>query len=250
MSRTRVALVTGAARGIGLAVVARLVEAGHRVAMVDLDGEALEAAAKDFPAGQVLALPADITESAAPEAIDTAVRRQWGTVSVLVNNAAVSPKHGGRSAGLAEMSQDEWEFVIRVNVTAPMRMAQRFVPQMQRERWGRVINISSRAGRTNPNQASAAYAASKAAVLGLTRAIATEFGPFSITANAVAPGLVETELAKGMSAEAMAKIRAATPVARGGTPEEIAAVIAFLASEEAGFATGACFDVNGGTFMN
>ncbi|KRB86976.1 SDR family NAD(P)-dependent oxidoreductase [Noviherbaspirillum sp. Root189] len=250
MKQLRTALVTGAARGIGLATAINLLEAGHHVAMVDLDTEALESAAADLPADRVLPLAIDLRQPDAPQRLDTAIRARWDPVAILVNNAAVSPKHAGKAAGLAGISLEEWEFVMQVNVTAPMRLAQQFVPAMRERGWGRVINTSSRAGRTNPNQASSAYATSKAAILGLTRAIATEFAPYGVTANAVAPGLVETKLALAMSPDILAQIRAKTPAGRGGTPEEIAAVIAFLASEEAAFVTGACFDVNGGAFMN
>jgi 3-oxoacyl-[acyl-carrier protein] reductase len=249
MTQQRIALVTGAARGIGLATAVRLLDAGQRVAMIDLDADALQTAAAGLPADRVLALPVDIGRPEAPAELDAAIRKQWGPVDILVNNAAVSPKHAGKAAGLAVISLEEWEFVMRINVTAPMLLAQRFVPAMRERGWGRVINTSSRAGRTNPYQASPAYAASKAAILGLTRSIASEFGSSGVTANAVAPGLVETKLALQISPEQMAAIRARTPVGRGAAPEEIAAVIAFLASEDAGFVTGTCFDVNGGAFM-
>lgn len=250
MPAQRIALVTGAARGIGLATAARLLAAGHRVALVDRDAQALSACVGELPADAVLPLPVDLLDADAPARLGAAVQSRWNApVSILVNNAAVSPKHAGRSAGLAEMSQEEWDLVMAVNVTAPMRLAREFAPGMRQQGWGRVINLCSRAGRTNPYQASAAYATSKAAILGLTRAIATEFGPHGVTANSVAPGLVQTELTSAISAEVMAQIRARTPVGRGGTPEEIAAVIAFLASTEAAFVTGACFDVNGGAFM-
>lgn len=249
MTQQRIALVTGAARGIGLAVATSLLDAGHCVAMVDLDAEGLRNAATRLPGDRVLALPLDISHSGAPAQLDASIRQRWDAVSILINNAAVSPKHSGKSAGLTDFAAEEWELVMRVNVTAPMRLAQQFVPGMKAQGWGRVINMSSRAGRTNPHQASIAYATSKAAILGLTRAIATEFGPYGITANSVAPGLVETQLAAGMSPEILAQIRSRAPVGRGGTPKEIAAVIAFLASEEAAFVTGACFDVNGGSFM-
>jgi 3-oxoacyl-[acyl-carrier protein] reductase len=249
MKQQRVTLVTGAARGIGLAITSKLLDAGHRVAMVDLDGEALTAAAAAFPAERVMTLAFDISQPEAPQQLDQAICSQWGPVSILINNAAVSPKHAGKAAGLAEITLDEWEFVMRVNVTAPMRLAQHFVPQMRSQGWGRVVNTSSRAGRSDPFQASPAYATSKAAILGLTRSIASEFAPYGVTANAVAPGMVETKLLLAVSPEVLAGIRSRTPVGRGGSPEEIAAVICFLASEEAAFVTGACFDVNGGAFM-
>ena len=251
MESQRIALVTGAARGIGLATARQLLATGHRVALVDRDREALHSRARDLPEENVLILAADLTEEDAPAHLAAAVRTRWSEpVSILVNNAAVSPKHAGKSAGLAEMTQLEWDFVMAVNVTVPMRLARQFVPAMAQQGWGRLINLCSRAGRTNPYQASVAYAASKAAILGLTRAIATEFGPSGVTANSVAPGLVQSQMTSAVSPEVMAQIRARTPVGRGGTPEEVASVIAYLASPGAAFVTGACFDANGGAFMN
>jgi 3-oxoacyl-[acyl-carrier protein] reductase len=245
----RIALVTGAARGIGLAVSAKLVEAGHCVAMVDVDRAGLEEAVQTLPSGQVLAIPADIGDPDAPARLQDLLLGHWGTASILVNNAAISPKHAGRSATLGGMSDDEWDLVMRINVTAPMRLARQFVPAMRDGGWGRVVNMSSRAGRTNPHQASAAYATSKAAILGLTRAIATEFSPFGVTANAIAPGLVATKLIAAVSPEIQASIQARTPAGRAASPEEIGAVVAFLASPGAAFITGTCLDVNGGAFM-
>lgn len=245
----RTALVTGAARGIGLATVGKLLQAGHRVAMVDLDPEALKEAIVGLPADRVLPLCMNIADHASPQALDEAVRKSWEPVSILVNNAAVSPKHQGKAAGLEHVTSDEWQFVMDVNVAAPMRLAARFVPFMREQRWGRIVNLSSRAGRSIANAAGPAYMTSKAAILGLTRSIACDYAPFGITANAVAPGLVETKLALAIAPELLALIRGRTALGRGGSPEEIGAVVAFLCSHDAGFVTGTCVDVNGGAFM-
>lgn len=246
----RVALVTGAARGIGLATAVKLLQAGHRVAMVDVDSDALMQAVASLPSDRVMPLCMNITDLATPKLLDEAVRAVWEPVSILVNNAAVSPKHNGKAAGLEQLTGNEWQFVMEVNVGAPMRLAQCFVPYMREQRWGRIVNLSSRAGRSIANAAGPAYMTSKAAILGLTRSIACDYAPFGVTANAVAPGLVETQLALAVSPDLLALIRARTAMGRGGLPEEIAAVVAFLASNDAGFITGACVDVNGGAFMS
>ena len=245
----KTALVTGAARGIGFGIALKLLESGCRVVMVDKDEQALALAAAKFPTESVLHLAIDITEQKAPERIQTMVNAQWTPISVLVNNAAISPKHDGMAAGLVQISEEEWTQVFCVNVTAPMRLAKCFIPYMKETGWGRVINISSRAGRSHANAAGPAYMSSKAAMLGLTRSIASEFAAEGITANSVAPGLVETDLALKISPQLLAQIRSKTPVGRGGKVTELGAVVAFLASEDAAFITGACIDVNGGAFM-
>ena len=247
--RKKTALVTGAAKGIGLGISQKLLENGFCVVMVDRDASALKSAALKFPTDSVHAFAVDITETNAPEKIQAAVPAPWAPISVLVNNAAISPKHDGLAAGLIQISEEEWTQVFCVNVMAPMRLTKCFLPYMKETGWGRVINISSRAGRSQANAAGPAYMSSKAAILGLTRSIASEFAGVGITANSVAPGLVETDLALSISPELLAAIRSKTPVGRGGTVAELGAVVAFLASEDAAFMTGTCIDVNGGAFM-
>lgn len=245
----KTALVTGAAKGIGLGITQKLIESGFNVVMVDKDINALASVKEKFPMESILQLELDITDYQAPERIQSFVNSKWIPITVLINNAAISPKHDGKAASLVDISEAEWNDVMNVNVTAPMRLAKCFIPYMKELGWGRVVNISSRAGRSQANAAGPAYMSSKAAILGLTRSIASEFATFGITANSVAPGLVETELAKSISPDLLASIRSKTPVGRGGEPTELGAVVAFLASTDAGFITGACIDVNGGAFM-
>lgn len=244
----RTAIVTGAAGSIGQGAVRKLLEHGRRVVMVDRDEAALARALAPFPADRVKAVAVDIADPAAPAQIHEQAR-PWGPVAVLVNNAAISPKHDGLAADLLSMADEEWELVFRVNVTAGMRLARQFVPDMLQQHWGRIVNVSSRAGRSHANAASVAYMSSKAAVLGMTRSFASEFSARGITANAVAPGLVESALTARVSPELLQRIRDKTPVGRAGTPDEIGAAIAFLASEDAGFITGTCLDINGGALM-
>ncbi len=245
----RTAVVTGAARGIGLATATRLLQAGHRVALVDRDEGALATAVSGLPADRAMAIALDIARPDSPAALDAQIRHRWEPVSILVNNAAVSPKHAGKAAGLEQVTSEEWQFVMDVNVAAPMRLAARFIPYMREQRWGRIVNMSSRAGRSIANAAGPAYMTSKAAILGLTRSIASDYALVGVTCNSVAPGLVDSELTRAISPEKLELIRARTAVGRGASPEEIAAVVAFLASHDAAFITGACIDVNGGAFM-
>ena len=250
MDTNRTALVTGAARGIGLAIAKRLVESGHRVAMADRDGVAVTAAAQLLPAGNVLALATDITDPDAPAALDRAIRARWEPVSVLVNNAGIpSSKRNGRTAGFLELSEDEWNAVLQINLTAVFRISRQFLPSMREQHWGRIVNIASLAGRGRSFVAGPGYMASKAAVLALTRAIANEFGCDGITANSIAPGLIDTSMASARPPEANAAVVAQIPVRRIGRPLEVAAAAAFLVSEDAGFINGATIDVNGGIWM-
>jgi 3-oxoacyl-[acyl-carrier protein] reductase len=250
MNTQRTVLVTGAARGIGLAIAKTMLECGHRVAMTDRDDATLKTAAQALPAKRVLALAADVTDSKAPATLDHAIRDRWEPVSILVNNAGVpSPKRNGRTAGFLELTDEEWSSVLDINLGAVFRLSRQFLPFMCEQRWGRVVNIASLAGRGRTFIAGASYMASKAGVLALTRAIANEFGRDGITANSIAPGLIDTSMAATRTAEANAAVVNQIPVRRIGRPEEVAAAAAFLAGEDVGFINGAVIDVNGGIWM-
>ncbi|SPU49108.1 acetoacetyl-CoA reductase [Bordetella trematum] len=175
---------------------------------------------------------------------------QWGPVSVLINNAGVSPKLAdGSSAGILQISPQEWAQVLEVNLTAVLRLCQLVLPGMCEQGFGRIVNVASLAGRTKSLVAGGSYMASKAGLIGLTRAIATEMGPRGVTANAVAPGRILTEMAQQAGLEVNQRYAAQIPVRRLGTPEEVAAAMVFLAAEEAGFINGAILDINGGFYM-
>jgi 3-oxoacyl-[acyl-carrier protein] reductase len=246
----RVALVTGGARGIGRAIAQALVRQGHRVVVADRQPATWvsEAAAPD--AQRLHAAVLDVTDRSAIRALRDQTLARWGPVAILVNNAAISPKQAdGYSAGVLDISPSEWESVLQVNLTAALVLCQEFLPGMKALGWGRVVNMASLAGRTKSISAGASYMASKAGLIGLTRAIATEMGPFGITANCVAPGRVVTEMSMTAGVEANAKIAQQLPVRRLGQPEEVAEAVVYLSGPLAGFVNGAVIDINGGIYM-
>ena len=249
-AESKVALVTGGARGIGRAIAQALLRQGHRVVLADRQPAAWVAEAAAADAQRLHATLLDVTDRDAIRALRDDTVRRWGAVSILVNNAAISPKQAnGYSAGILDIDGAEWNAVLGINLTAALVLSQEFLPGMQERGWGRVINMASLAGRTKSISAGASYMASKAGLIGLTRAIATEMGPFGITANCVAPGRIVTEMSMTAGVEANAKIAQQLPVRRLGQPEEVAEAVAYLAGPLAGFVNGAVIDINGGIYM-
>jgi 3-oxoacyl-[acyl-carrier protein] reductase len=248
----RVAIVTGAAGTIGQGVVENLLEHGRKVVLVDRDEARLDKAKARFARqGEMMAVVVDLLEETAPALIEKSIEENgWQPATIVVNNAAITVKHAGKSHDILEMSMDEWMLVHRINVTAPMLMSRQFLPAMVEQKWGRIVNISSRAGRYNPHQAGPSYATTKAAILGLSRSIANDFSKHGITCNSVAPGLVMSDMTGQLTPELLKALVDRTPAGRGGSPRELGAAIAFLVSEDAGFITGTCLDVNGGQSMS
>ncbi|ADP13898.1 acetoacetyl-CoA reductase 1 [Achromobacter xylosoxidans A8] len=245
---SRVALVTGAGRGIGLEVVRQLLAKHYRVVAVSREG--VDAEKLGGSCAQLRTERADVTDYASMQALVENVRAKWGPVSVLMNNAGISPKQAnGNSSGILDINPQEWESVLQVNLTSILRLCQMVLPAMRDQGWGRIVNVSSLAGRAKSLVAGGSYMASKAGVLGLTRAIAAEMGPHGITANAITPGRILTEMAQQAAPSVNENYAAQIPVRRLGTPEEVAAAMVFLAAEEAGFINGAILDINGGFYM-
>ena len=210
----------------------------------------MRAAAARLAPDRALALVQDVARPDAGEILDRAVRERWEPVSILVNNAGIpSPRRGGRTAGLLETTVEEWNAVLQVNLSAALGLCRAFIPFMRQQRWGRIVNVSSLAGRSRTYISGVSYMASKAGLLALARSIAGEFGREGVTANCVAPGYIDTAMAKLHGEDKNAEIARNIPLGRAGTPQEVAAAIAFLASEEAGYVSGAVVDVNGGIFM-
>lgn len=231
----RTVLVTGGSRGIGLACAKAFAALGHRVAVT------FSSTPVDEPG--VLAVKCDVTDPEQIDAAVTQVEEQLGPVEVLVANAGIN-----RDGLLVRMSDADFTDVIDTNLTATWRLAKRVLPKMMKARWGRLVVVSSvnayigAGGQSN-------YAASKAGLIGLARAIANEYGGRGITANVVAPGPIETDMLASMPADRKDAMLAAIPVGRTGRPEEVAAAVTYLASDDAAFVTGAVLPVDGGIGM-
>jgi len=241
----RTAFITGASRGIGRACAIALADAGARVAVAARNLSQLEELAAQLRVQHREAFPIaiDMTSADSIKEALTKTAKDFGSISILVNNAGITKD------GLAmRMKKDDWDSVIATNLTGAFLAIQQVLPAMMRERWGRIINISSVVGESgNPGQAN--YVASKAGLIGLTKAIAQEMGSRNITVNAVAPGYVDTEMTQGLSDELKNKMLEHIPLKRIGRPEDVAAAVRFLASDEASYITGHVLDVNGGLYM-
>jgi len=240
----RVVIVTGAWRGLGRAAAERFHERGASVAVNVRDRERAEALAAEL-GERALAVPGDVAASGMAEAIVARTLERFGRVDVVVNNAALA-----RSTRFPDLTAEEWRAALEVNMTAPFLLTKAVLPAMQAQHYGRIINISSSAGRTVSTLGGAHYTASKAGLLGFTRAAAKELGKFGITVNAVCPGMIDTELTReNASPELLDRLAASYPVPRLGTAIEVADLICFAASEAAGYITGASLDINGGDLM-
>jgi 3-oxoacyl-[acyl-carrier protein] reductase len=244
----QVAIVTGAAKGIGLRVARAFGREGARVAALDVNADGVEGLAGELAAGgrEALALKVDVTVAGeVRRAVDTVIGR-WGRVDVLVNNA------GGFSVirRTEDIPDEEWDAIFRFNVTSAFLCTKAVLPHMRRQRSGSIVNLSSIAGRSSAVTTTSHYAASKAAILGFTRHVALEVGREGIRVNAVAPGTVATERVRALrTPEQTRQIGETVPLGRIGEPEEIADVVLFLASDAARYVTGASLDVNGGLVM-
>ncbi|HEV8640149.1 MAG TPA: SDR family NAD(P)-dependent oxidoreductase [Methylomirabilota bacterium] len=244
----RVVIVTGAGRGIGLALARAFGREGARVAALDIDAPGVESLARELGERRVeaMALKTDVTVGAEVRHAVDAVIARWSRIDVLVNNA------GGFSVmkKTEEIADDEWEGIVRFNLTSAFLCAKAVLPIMKRQRGGRIVNLSSIVGRGGAVTVTSHYAAAKAGVLGFTRQLAREVGPDGITVNAVAPGTVATERFKALRTPAeVQEFTESIPLRRVAQPEEIAECVLFLASDAAGYITGAALDVNGGLVM-
>ena len=240
----RVALVTGGARGMGRAIIELLASRGAQVAVNDLDPEATAAAAHAI-GNDSLAVAGDVADPNRVRAIVAQVADHYGRLDVLVNNAGIAYHRS-----IYEITDEEWSRVFAVNVQAVFTFIQSAIKPMAANGYGRVVNFSSTAGKNVSTVAGAHYTASKAAVLGITRASALELAVHGITVNAVCPGMIDTQMIKdAWPQERIDAYIPSIPLQRMGQPSEVAELVAFLASERAGYITGAAVDITGGELM-
>ena len=236
----RVALVTGGARGIGLAIARRLAADGARVALLDLDKSAAESAAGAL-GDQAIALAADVTRTADVERAVAAAHARWRRLDIVVNNAGIT----GGSKLTWELTDEDWNQVIACDLTSVFLVSRAAVKLMLAQRSGRIVNIASIAGKEG-NPTLVPYSTAKAGVIGFTKALAKEVANQGILVNAVAPAVIGTDLVKQMSKETVDYLIAKIPMGRIGRPEEVAALVAWLVSDECTFSTGAVYDLSGG----
>ena len=241
----RKAMVTGASQGIGRACALELARGGASVALVARNREKLEQVAEEIARVGVPALvvPADLEDQAQVETAAKHLLGEFGKIDILVNNAGVT-----RDQLLLRLKRADWDKVLASNLTSAYLCTQQVVGSMLKQRWGRIINITSVFGQMG-QAGQANYAASKAGLIGFTMAMARELGSRNITANAVAPGFIDTAMTAALSEDFRQNALRLIPLGRVGTPQEVAHCVAFLASEEAGYITGHVLNVNGGMLM-
>lgn len=242
----RTAFVTGGSRGIGRATVVALAAAGHPVAFcysTDEAGAGETVAAAEAAGGKVLAVRADVADAVSVDGAFGEIEGAFGPVTVLVNNAGIT-----RDGLFLRMTDEQWHSVLETNLTGAFHTIRRAAPKMMKARYGRIVNVSSVVGQTG-GAGQANYSAAKAGLVGLSRAVARELASRNVTCNVVAPGPIVTSMTDEMPAEWRETVTATVPLGRFGTPEECAAVIAFLCSEAAGYVTGALVPVDGGLGM-
>jgi len=241
----RVALVTGASQGIGRACALKLAQAGATVAVAARNHEKLaELSTHIITAGGTAgAFALDVSDEEQIKATIKSVIAQFGKIDILINNAGIT-----RDQLVMRMKRSDWDAVLNTNLTSAYLCTQQTIPSMLKQRWGRIINITSIFGQTG-QAGQANYAASKAGLIGLTMAIAREVASRNITCNAVAPGFIETSLTSGLGDEFKQNAMKMIPLGRIGTTEDVANAVGFLASEEAGYITGHVLSVNGGMLM-
>ena len=242
----RVAVVTGAARGIGKAIAETLARSGADVVVVDIQADLAEVTAREIATGtgrRMIALEVDVTDRESVRHMVDHTIEEFGRLDILVNNAGIT-----RDNLIMRMKEEDWDQVLDINLKGAFNCSQAVVRQMMKQHYGRIVNISSvsgvsgQAGQTN-------YSSSKAGLIGFTKALAKEVGSRNITVNAVAPGFIETELTADLPREIRDMSIKLTPVGRFGTPQDIANAVAFLVSDEASFITGVTLHVDGGMLM-
>jgi 3-oxoacyl-[acyl-carrier protein] reductase len=241
---TRTAFITGASRGIGRACALALSKAGARVVLAARQREKLEEVAGEVRAlgGEAMVVELDLSSAESISAAFAAAK-EWAPIHILVNNAGIT-----KDTLALRMKREDFESVLQTNLTGSFLCIKEVLQGMMKERWGRIINISSVVGEAG-NAGQANYVASKAGLIGLTKAIALEMASRNVTSNAVAPGFIDTDMTAVLNEDLKKAMLDRIPLKRFGTPDDIAAAVVFLASDAAGYITGATLDVNGGMYM-
>jgi len=234
------AVVTGAATGIGEAIARRLAAAGAAVAVADLNIKGAAEVARSI-GGEAFPIELDVSRFDSADAAIAAVMARRSRIDILVNNAGI----GGKAAPLWEQTDEDWRYIIGINLMGVVHCTRAVIPHMRQRRYGRVVNIASIAGKEgNPNMSP--YSATKAAVIAFTKSVGKEVATEGICVNAVAPAVIRTHILDQLTPEQVDYMTQRIPMRRTGTPEEIAAVVHFLASPDASFVTGQCYDASGG----
>ncbi|KQM21056.1 SDR family NAD(P)-dependent oxidoreductase [Novosphingobium sp. Leaf2] len=245
MNQITSSVITGAAQGIGRAIAERLVDLGHRVALIDVNGDAVQTMANAMPGA--IAVQCDVSQHESVEACARRIAQEWGYADILINNAGISPSHGGRSLAVEDTDIEEWHRVIGVNLTGTFLMCRALLPLMKPRGWGRIVNFSSQGGRMRSRLSGAHYGATKAGVIGFTRVLAGQVGAHGITANCIAPGRIVTPQSESFGDKS--GYVDDIPAGRLGETDDIVAAVEYLISKRASFVTGTVLDVNGGFFM-
>jgi 3-oxoacyl-[acyl-carrier protein] reductase len=241
----RIAVVTGASRGIGRACALALAQCGGKVALAARQIDKLDEVAAEIRAagGEAFTTELDLGSHDSIKAAFAKIAKEFGRVDILVNNAGVT-----RDGLAIRMKRDDWDLVLQTNLSGSFFCIQQVLPGMIRERWGRIVNIASVVGEAG-NAGQANYVASKAGLIGLTKSLAQEVASRSVTVNAVAPGFIETDMTAGLNDQMKEQIKKGVPLGRFGKPEDVAAAVSFLCSDDASYITGHVLDVNGGMYM-
>jgi len=241
----RVALVTGAAQGIGRAIALALAEVGADIAGGDVNLEGMEKTAKEIEAlgRKALAVKLDVSDPASVKEAVGKILEAWGKIDILVNNAGIT-----KDNLIMRMKREDWDRVLSINLNGAFHCIQAVVPGMVKQRYGRIINIASVVAQAG-NAGQANYISSKAGLIGLTKAVASEVGSRTVTVNAVAPGFIATAMTENLPDAVKQRMMSLIPLGRMGTDRDIASAVRFLASEEAGYITGHVLNVNGGMYM-